>query len=48
MLDVIPQLVMDTAKDDAEFRKSIPRQLLMVKMQSGGGDQFLLSEEFQF
>ncbi|XP_066475409.1 ribosomal oxygenase 2 isoform X2 [Tiliqua scincoides] len=29
MLDVIPQLVLDTAKNDVEFRKSIPRQLLM-------------------
>ncbi|XP_053167048.1 ribosomal oxygenase 2 isoform X2 [Hemicordylus capensis] len=29
LLDVFPGLVLDTAKDDVEFRKSIPRQLLM-------------------
>ncbi|XP_061484015.1 ribosomal oxygenase 2 isoform X1 [Rhineura floridana] len=29
LLDVVPGLVLDTAKEDVEFRKSIPRQLLM-------------------
>lgn len=33
LLDVIPTLVLDTAKEEVEFRKSIPRQLLMVKVQ---------------
>uniref|UniRef100_A0A8D0GV40 Bifunctional lysine-specific demethylase and histidyl-hydroxylase n=1 Tax=Sphenodon punctatus TaxID=8508 RepID=A0A8D0GV40_SPHPU len=31
LLDVIPGLVFDTAKEDVELRTSIPRQLLMVK-----------------
>ncbi|XP_053242351.1 ribosomal oxygenase 2 [Podarcis raffonei] len=29
LLDVVPGLVLDTAKEDVDFRKSIPRQLLM-------------------
>ncbi|XP_044297279.1 ribosomal oxygenase 2 isoform X1 [Varanus komodoensis] len=29
LLDVVPELILDTAKEDIEFRKSIPRQLLM-------------------
>ncbi|XP_060090478.1 ribosomal oxygenase 2 [Heteronotia binoei] len=29
LLDVIPGLVLDTAKDNIDFRRSIPRQLLM-------------------
>ncbi|XP_062983681.1 ribosomal oxygenase 2 isoform X2 [Elgaria multicarinata webbii] len=29
LLDVVPELVLDAAKEDVAFRKSIPRQLLM-------------------
>ncbi|XP_063161605.1 ribosomal oxygenase 2 isoform X1 [Candoia aspera] len=29
LLDVVPGLLLDVAKEDAEFRKNIPRQLLM-------------------
>uniref|UniRef100_A0A8C6VPG8 Bifunctional lysine-specific demethylase and histidyl-hydroxylase n=1 Tax=Naja naja TaxID=35670 RepID=A0A8C6VPG8_NAJNA len=34
LLDMVPGLLLDIAKEDAEFRKNIPRQLLMVKLRA--------------